>query len=49
MKQLRNQQQALPDSNSIDQILARLDRLEKDVQELKEERSKGWWRKLRGK
>jgi hypothetical protein len=49
MKQLRNQQQALPDSKSIDHRLTRLDRLEKEVQALKDAQGKGWWNKFFGR
>lgn len=47
--QIRNERKALPDPRTMDQVLARLDRLEKDVQALKDERSRSWWRKLMGK
>lgn len=46
---IRNERKALPDPRTMDQVLARLNRLEKDVQALKDERSKSWWRKLTGK
>lgn len=45
LQQVRGEQKALPDPGSIDQILARLDRLEERVQAL-EGKERSWWRKF---
>ncbi len=49
VQQIRGEQKALPDPQTMEQVLARLSNLEKKVETLENERRAPWWQKLKRK